>query len=224
VSRGEVAPAEPRKAREAPVRCPPLAAVLHGESCQVAVGGVGAANPGFQHKVPENRPVARTWLDPTRLGLRCQDLDKAKHLCGSRCRSEDPGVAADPHNCGEDQLTEGHVLWAGAEPLQLATANGVVRRSLDHGPEQHANIAENHASSQRRLVSSRSTPSTGTGSRRSGKGAGSVCALRKLCSSRYRRRLSSTNCVSGRRRSAASCSASMSSCSGMSMVMRMMRG
>jgi hypothetical protein len=46
VSCCEVAPVEPGKPGESSVRRPPLAAVLHGEGCEVGVGGVRAANAG----------------------------------------------------------------------------------------------------------------------------------------------------------------------------------
>ena len=104
----EIAPAEPVEAREAPVRRPPLAAVLHGQSCQVGVGSIRAADAGLQHQVSEDHPVPWAWLDPAHLGLRGQGLDKAEHLLWSRGRLEDPGIAADPHDRGEDELTERH--------------------------------------------------------------------------------------------------------------------
>ena len=42
------------------------------------------------------------------------------------------------------------------------------------GREEHVDVAENHARSQRQLVSLRSIPSTGTGSRKSGRSSGPV--------------------------------------------------
>src|SRR3982751_926077 len=162
-SRREIAPAETGKAGEAAVRRPPLAAVLHGEGCKVGVGGIRAANAGSQHKVPEDRPVARTWLNPAYLGLRGQGVDVAEYLLRGRRGLEDPGIAADPHNRGEDELADRHFPGTRTEPLELAPADGVMGRPLDQGCKQHVDVAEDHSISQRRLVSSRSMPATGTG-------------------------------------------------------------